>query len=141
MSEEEDLKEAEEGFSEAGMSKWMVRQYIRTAKAKGAKGGAAFKTLVVMGQVTKLSQLAEKAYYDKHTGEIKKEPDYERSEDLLNRCIRLIDNVATTFPESLTGLFPLKKKIMVQLLDVQYLRQGTVKTPEELTAEVEASLK
>jgi hypothetical protein len=140
-ADEEAYKEAEELLKANGVAGKMVARMIRGLKAKGRQGGQLVDALVIMGEATKQSQLAEKAYWDYSKNGVKTNADYDRAEEILTRAIRNLDRTMNVFPTTVGALLPVKKKLMIQNLDIQHQRKGEVLDPAELEREYEASLK
>ncbi len=139
MTTDEEEK-AEQTLEGMGFGAKMVRGIINGLKAKGRDGKQVVDTLVIMADATKLSQLAEKAYFDAQAGKPKTNADYDRAEEFCDRSIKLLDKAMAAMPTTIGTLFPLKKRVMMQDLDIRYQRAGVSKSKEELEAEVEASL-
>ena len=140
-ADEEAYKDAEEVLKANGIAGKMVARMIKSLKAKGRQGGQFVDALVIMGEATKQSQLAEKAYWDYSKNSVRTDADFERAEELLDRGIRNLDRAMAAFPTTISTLLPVKKKLMIQYLDMQHQRKGEVLEPAELEKEYEASLK
>ena len=140
-ADEEAYKNAEEVLKANGIAGKMVARMIKSLKAKGRQGGQFIDALVIMGEATKQSQLAEKAYWDYSKNSVRTDADFERAEELLDRGIRNLDRAIAAFPTTISTLLPVKKKLMIQYLDIQHQRKGEVLDPAELEKEYEASLK
>ena len=140
-ADEEAYKDAEEVLKANGIAGKMVARMIKSLKAKGRQGGQFVDALVIMGEATKQSQLAEKAYWDYSKNSVRTDADFERAEELLDRGIRNLDRAIAAFPTTISTLLPVKKKLMIQYLDMQHQRKGEVLEPAELEKEYEASLK
>lgn len=138
---ESDEKDAEDQLNSMGLQGKLIKRFLKSAKAQGRKGKAFVDTLVIMGEATKLSQMAEKAYWDTKADAPKSRADYARAADLTQRSIRMLDKAMDSFPTTIDTLMPLKKKLMAQELDIKYQSEGKVKTNKELMVEVEESLK
>lgn len=136
----EDAEAAEEQLNSMGIQGKLVKRFINSAKAKGREGKAFVDTLVLMGEATKLSQMAEKTYWDTKNNAVKAHADYERASELVQRSIKMLDRAMDSFPTTISTLQPLKKKLLVQKLDIKYQSEGVTKTEEELQAEAEESL-
>ena len=63
-ADEEAYKNAEEVLKANGIAGKMVARMLKSLKAKGRQGGQFIDALVIMGEATKQSELAEKAYWD-----------------------------------------------------------------------------
>ena len=140
-ADEEAYKNAEEVLKANGMAGKMVARMLKSLKAKGRQGGQFVDALVIMGEATKQSQLAEKAYWDYSKNSVRTDADFERAEELLDRGIRNLDRAIAAFPTTISTLLPVKKKLMIQYLDIQHQRKGEILDPAELEKEYEASLK
>ena len=140
-ADEEAYKDAEEVLKANGIAGKMVARMIKSLKAKGRQGGQFVDALVIMGEATKQSQLAEKAYWDYSKNSVRTDADFERAEELLDRGIRNLDRAIAAFPTTISTLLPVKKKLMIQYLDIQHQRKGEILDPAELEKEYEASLK
>ena len=92
---------------------------LKSLKAKGRQGGQFIDALVIMGEATKQSELAEKAYWDYSKNSVRTDADFERAEELLDRGIKNLDRAMTAFPTTISALLPVKKKLMIQYLDIQ----------------------
>ena len=93
---------------------------------------------MLMTDAVKLSQLAEKAYWDANHGKIKTNADFDRAEELADRGIKLLDKAMVDFPSTISTLQPVRKKLELQLIDVRHQRQGQTLSVEELEAEYNA---
>jgi hypothetical protein len=133
----EDIKGAEEQLSSMGLEGKLVKRFIGSVKAKGRGGKAFIDTLAIMGEATKLSQMAEKEYWDANKDSPKSKADYDRAEELADRSIKMLDKAMFAFPSTIGTLMPLKEKAMIQKRDIIYQRYGIVKSPIDLKAEVE----
>lgn len=144
-SEPESLEDAEKELSQLseeelnanGLSGKLVKRMINGLKSKGREGKQLVDTLVITTQASKLSELAQKQYYDVDKDKPKTNADYDKADEFLGRSIKLLDKAMSAFPTLIPSLLPIKKKVMVQQLDVKYQRNGIIKSPEELQAEVE----
>lgn len=140
-ADEEAYKNAGEGLKANGIAGKMVARMLKSLKAKGRQGGQFIDALVIMGEATKQSELAEKAYWDYFKNSVRTDADFDRAEELLDRGIKNLDRAMTAFPTTISTLLPVKKKLMIQYLDIQHQRKGEVLDPEVLEKEYEASLK
>ena len=140
-ADEEAYKNAEEVLKTNGIAGKMVARMLKSLKAKGRQGGQFIDALVIMGEATKQSQLAEKAYWDYQKNSVRTDADFDRAEELLDRGIKNLDRAMTAFPTTISALLPVKKKLMIQYLDIQHQRKGEILDPEVLEKEYEASLK
>ena len=140
-ADEEAYKNAEEVLKANGMAGKMVARMLKSLKAKGRQGGQFIDALVIMGEATKQSELAEKAYWNYSKNSVRPDADFERAEELLDRGIKNLDRAMTAFPTTISALLPVKKKLMIQYLDIQHQRKGEILEPAELEKEYEASLK
>ena len=140
-ADEEAYKNAEEVLKTNGIAGKMVARMLKSLKAKGRQGGQFIDALVIMGEATKQSQLAEKAYWDYSKNSVRTDADFDRAEELLDRGIRNLDRAMAAFPTTISALLPVKKKLMIQYLDIQHQRKGEVLEPEVLEKEYEASQK
>ena len=140
-ADEEAYKNAEEVLKANGMAGKMVARMLKSLKAKGRQGGQFIDALVIMGEATKQSELAEKAYWDYQKNSVRTGADFGRAEELLDRGIKNLDRAMTAFPTTISALLPVKKKLMIQYLDIQHQRKGEILEPEVLEKEYEASLK
>ena len=140
-ADEEAYKNAEEVLKANGIAGKMVARMLKSLKAKGRQGGQFIDALVIMGEATKQSELAEKAYWDYQKNSVRTDADFDRAEELLDRGIKNLDRAMTAFPTTISALLPVKKKLMIQYLDIQHQRKGEVLDPAELEKEYEASLK
>jgi hypothetical protein len=136
----EDEENAEQTLEGMGYSAKIVRGMINGLKAKGREGKQVIDTLVLMADATKLSQLAEKTYFDAKNGKPKTNADYDKAEEFCGRSIKLLDKAMAAMPSTVGTLFPLKKRVMMQELDIRYQRIGVSKSKEELEAEVDRQL-
>lgn len=146
--EDGNQNEDDEGFEEAqkilegsGLSGKLVSKLIKGFKAKGRQGGEFVNALVLMGQATKVSELAEKAYWDYGKNAPKTDADFKRAEELAERSIKMLDKCMVDFPTTMSAIMPVKKKVMIQYLDIQHQRKGEILSPEELEKEYEENLK
>ena len=133
--DEEAYKEAEAILKANGIAGKMLSRAIKGMKAKGRQGGKFIQALAIMGEATKQSQLAEKAYWDYNTDKPKTDADYKRAEELVQRAINNLDRAMAAFPATIGTLEPVRKKLMIQWLDIQYQRKGEIKDPADLEAE------
>lgn len=133
---EDEIEEAQEMLDKMGLEGKLVKRLINGVKAKGRAGKGMIDALVVMGEATKLSQLAEKAYVDMSTGRLKGTPDFDKAEEFIDRSIKLLDKAIGAFPTTAGTLLPVRKKLLIQQLDIRYQRVGTTKSIEELEMEV-----
>ena len=140
-ADEEAYKNAEEVLKANGIAGKMVARMLKSLKAKGRQGGQFIDALVIMGEATKQSELAEKAYWDYSKNSVRTDADFDRAEELLDRGIRNLDRAMAAFPTTISTLLPVKKKLMIQYLDIQHQRKGEVLEPEVLEKEYEASQK
>ena len=79
--DDEGFEEAEKLLNDSGLSGKLVKKVIKGIKAKGRKGGQFVDALVLMSQATKLSEMAEKAYWDYGKNGPKNGADYTRAEE------------------------------------------------------------
>ena len=84
-ADEEAYKNAEEVLKANGIAGKMVARMLKSLKAKGRQGGQFIDALVIMGEATKQSELAEKAYWDYSKNSVRTDADFERAEELLDR--------------------------------------------------------
>lgn len=136
----EDIKGAEEQLSSMGLEGKLVKRFIGSVKAKGRGGKAFIDTLAIMGEATKLSQMAEKEYWDARKEGPKSKADYDRAEELADRSIKMLDRAMESFPTTINTLLPLKEKVVIQKIDIKYQRQGITKPIAELQAEAKAAI-
>ena len=138
---EEDLKETEDVLKEQGVAGHVLSHMLKSMKAKGRGGAKYVNAIALMSRAVRLSQDAEKAYWDYHKEGPKSRADFARAEELLGRGIRSLDRAMLDFPTTTDTLMPVRKKLSIQYLDVQHQRRGKVVSPEELEKEYEASQK
>jgi hypothetical protein len=123
---------------ETGIGGKAVTRLVKGFKAKGREGKAFVDTLMLMTAAVKLSQLAEKSYWDAGHNKIKSNADFDRAEELADRGIKLLDKAMVDFPSTISTLQPVRKKLELQLIDVRHQRQGQTLSVEELEAEYNA---
>lgn len=141
-SAEESVTEAMEGMeNQSEATKGLMKGFLKRFSGMGREGAKFKNALQDMAYATRWSQDARDAYWNVKTETPKTNADYEKAERLLNRGIKLLDKVMTDFPTTVQTLFPLKRKLLIQLKDVGYLRNGIQKSWETLQAEVDESLK
>ena len=133
--DEEAYKEAEAIMKANGIAGKMLSRAIKGMKAQGRQGGKFIQALAIMGEATKQSQLAEKAYLDYNTDKPKTDADYNRAEELVQRAINNLDRAMAAFPSTIGTLDPVRKKLVIQWLDIQHQKKGEILDPADLEAE------
>ena len=133
--DEEAYKEAEDILKANGVGGKFVSRIIKGMKAKSRQGGQFVQALAIMGEATKESQLAEKAYWNYNTDKPKTDADYKRAEELVQRAINNLDRAMAAFPSTIGTLDPVRKKLVIQWLDIQHQKKGEILDPADLEVE------
>ena len=53
----------------------------------------------------------------------------------MNNGMNMLDKILIDFPTTTSTVYPMKEKLMTQIIDIEYLKKGVIKTQEELSAE------
>ena len=49
--------------------------------------------------------------------------------------MNMLDKILIDFPTTTSTVYSMKEKLMTQIIDIEYLKKGVIKTQEELSAE------
>lgn len=139
--EDEDLEGAEEVLKANGVSGRIVAKMLKGLKQKGERADEGVKAVVIMSEAVKQSQLAEKAYWDYKHDKVRSDADFSRAEELVMRGVRNLDRAMLWFPTTTSSLEPVKKKLMIQYIDIQHQRKGEILSVEQLEKEYEEWVK
>ena len=107
---------------------------------KRLKGGGrhSIKFVVALEDISKVigwSGDAQKLYWDTKQNIPKQDPNYDKALNILNNGINMLDKILIDFPTTTSTVYPMKEKLMTQIIDIEYLKKGVIKTQEELSAE------
>lgn len=118
-----------------------TKKLVKKLKGMGRAGQKYVDALTDMTAVTKWGQEALKEYWDMKNDRPKTNADYKKAKTLLEKGIKAVDKTLADFPTTSSALFPIKRKLLIQLTDVEHLTKNEIKTPEELDAEVKERYK
>ena len=112
---------------------------------KRLKGGGrrSIKFVLALEDISKVigwSGDAQKLYWDTKQNIPKQDPNYDKALNILNNGINMLDKILIDFPTTTSTVYPMKEKLMTQIIDIEYLKKGVIKTQEELSAEAKSRI-
>ena len=107
---------------------------------KRLKGGgrSSLKFVMALEDISKVigwSGDAQKLYWDAKQNQPKENPNYDKAINILDNGINMLDKILIDFPTTSSTIYPMKLRLMTQLIDIENLKRGVIKTQSELEAE------
>lgn len=142
---DEDLAIEKEMENMPSSDKKIMRGFINKLKSvpSGARrtasqGALAAKAGLIMARMARLSQDAQKLYWDNSHDRQKETPDFDRALRMVNKSISLCDEVILAWPAQMLAIMPMKEKMLAQKRDIELQKAGIVVDPETLMVKKDA---